>query len=142
MARMQIISKDLLQMLTKIDKKTGKLKEAADEALTQTQEYVQSSVTSASGAYAGRGKKGYAKGNMFRSIKGNDGVIWKGQVAEVSVGFDFKQNGGYHSIFIMYGTPRIKKDTAVYNAIRGEKTRKEIERIQKEVFEKYLSLGD
>lgn len=38
----------------------------------------------------------------------------------------------------MYGTPRMKKDTKLYNAIYGTKTQKEIKQIQKEIFEEEI----
>lgn len=50
---------------------------------------------------------------------------WSGDVASIKVGFDI-ENGGLPSIFLMYGTPHIKPDTALHNAFFGKETVKEI----------------
>lgn len=57
----------------------------------------------------------------------------KGSLLRVPVGFHVSQ-GGLASIFLMYGTPRVAKDTNLYNAIRGTKTRKHIAEIQEKAF--------
>ena len=64
-------------------------------------------------------------------------VEWSGTKAFVDVGFDI-QNGGLASIFLMYGTPRMKKDTKLYNDIYGKKTRDEIRALQEEIFRKKM----
>ncbi len=38
----------------------------------------------------------------------------------------------------MYGTPRMKKDTKLYNDIYGKKTRDEIRALQEEIFRKKM----
>ena len=75
-------------------------------------------------------------GKTEASIK-NDTVKWESQKASIGIGFDIK-NGGLPSIFLMYGTPRMKKDTKLYNAIYGKGTREEISNEQKKIFTKYL----
>ena len=42
--------------------------------------------------------------------------------------------GGLPSIFLMYGTPRMKKDSKVYNAVYGKKTMDEVSMIQALIF--------
>ena len=42
----------------------------------------------------------------------------------------------------MYGTPRMAKDTKVYNAIKGAKTKNDIAKIQQEIMQKYMQLGE
>ena len=140
MAKMSIVFKGFDDLITQIDRAGGDMRQAVDEALEKTQEYIASNVESAAAVYASGGRKGYATGKMYASRIGKQGVKWQGDVAEVNVGFNLEAPGGYHSIFIMYGTPRISKDSAVFNAIKGSATKKEIERIQNEVLEKYLSL--
>ncbi len=142
MARMSIMFDGFKDLAYKIDEAGGDLHAAVDEALTETQFYIQHQVESASMAYAHNGLKGYATGKMFNSII-NDGVIdWSGTVATVRVGFDLHQAGGFHSIFVMYGTPKMAKDQKVYNAIRGTKTQKDIAKIQQSIMEKYVKIGD
>ena len=64
-------------------------------------------------------------------------VEWTGEEATVHVGFDIA-NGGLPSIFLMYGTPRMKKDAKLYNAFYGAETQKRIEEIERKAFEKAI----
>ena len=143
MARMSIIFNGFADLAASIDRSGGDLHKAVDEALTETGKYIQDQVTSAAAPYArkGGGLKGYATGEMYQTIKKDQPVYWHGQVAEVSVGFNLNQGDGWVSIFVMYGTPRMGKDPKIYNAIKGAKTKKEIEKIQQEVMQKYLKIG-
>ena len=138
MARMQIIFDGFKDLAYRIDKAGGNVEEAVDDALLQTQDWIQNSLTMAAVPYNAKGRKGYATGEMFRSIIKDRKIYWKGTVAEVRVGFELET--GFHSIFIMYGTPRIAKDQKIYDAIRGTKTQKEIAQLQEEVMLKHLSL--
>lgn len=141
MARMSIIFDGFKDLAEAIDRKGGDLHAAVDEALTDTQQTIQSNLLSAAAVYSGKGRKGYATGAMYSSIIDNAQVIWKGTIAEVRVGFRLNQNGGWHSIFVMYGTPKMQKDPQVYNAIKGARVRQEIAERQEQIMEKYLSLG-
>ncbi len=141
MARMSITFDGFNDLAYRIDKAGGDIRTAADEALTKTQALVQNNVQNAAAPYAHKGLKGYATGEMYNAIKKNDGVHWSGMVAEVGVGFNLSDKGGFHSIFVMYGTPRMAKDPKVYNAIKGTKTKKDIEQLQQEVMKNHLKLG-
>lgn len=141
MAKMQIIGDPFKDLALAIDKAGGNLKAAADEALTESAKIVQSNTVSAAAPYFRGGRKGYATGDMYRSIKRTVSPTWTGDVAEVHVGFDLKAKGGFHSIFVMYGTPRMQKDTQVYNAIRGIKTKKSVEAAQEKAMKKHLKLA-
>ena len=124
------------------------LHDAVDEALSKAQEHVQRKVKAAAAKYGPRGGKGYATGDMKAAVY-TGGVEWSGSTASVGVGFDLEAEGGFHSIFIMYGTPRhapgnnrgIRRDKEIYNAIRGPHLNEEIEEIQLKAMEKYLTLG-
>lgn len=77
-------------------------------------------------------KKHKYTGRTEDSIRKEADVEWSGSVAEVKVGFQFPE--GLASVFLMYGTPRKKKDGTpmfdkdrkLYNDIYGKKTKKEI----------------
>lgn len=58
--------------------------------------------------------------------------------ASVEVGFSVRA-GGLASIFLMYGTPKIPPDMALYNAIYGAATLKEVSEKQAEVFYKRMT---
>jgi hypothetical protein len=145
MAKMSIVFDGFSDLAQAIDKAGGDLKEAVDEALTKTQDLVQENVRSAATVYSGKGLKGYATGAMVRSIMASESPEWHGSIAEVGSGFT--TNGGatmagfLHSIFVMYGTPKMSKDQKLYNAIKGTRTRKQIAELQQEVMNEHLKLG-
>ena len=60
-------------------------------------------------------------------------IEWNGTIATVKTGFNIK-DGGLASIFLMYGTPRIKKDQKLYDAFYSARTQKEIDKIQEDTF--------
>ena len=142
MAKMKIIFDGFAKLAEDIDAIGGDLHSAVDEALEETQFIVQNNLTSAAEVYSSKGRKGYATGKMFNSIIQDLNINWKGTVAEVNTGFTGEGNiqGFMHSIFVMYGTPRMAKDVKVYNAIKGTKTRKEIAEKQEEIMVKHLDL--
>lgn len=141
MAKMSIIFDGFKDLAEAIDRSGGDLKTAVNDALTETQKLVQNNVINASAPYAHKGIKGYASGEMFRSIINDARVEWSGTVAEVGVGFNLADKGGWHSIFVMYGTPKMAKDQKVYNSIKGTKIRKEIAKLQQEIMQEHLKLG-
>lgn len=142
MAKMSITFDGFSTLTDAIDKAGGDLRAAVDEALQEAQKIVQTNLTTGAAVYAGKGRKGYATGKMYSTIIGDGGVEWHGSIAEVKSGFKLNQSTGWHSIFIMYGTPRMAKDPKVYNAIKGTKTRKEIAEKQEKILEEHLSLAN
>lgn len=56
----------------------------------------------------------------------------------VNVGFDIAE-GGLASIFLMYGTPRMKPDTKFRADLFGKKTKTENFEIQNKIFQKYVN---
>lgn len=73
-------------------------------------------------------------GKTEESLIENPPVEWTGTQAAVNVGFDIN-NGGLPSIFLMYGTPRMKKDIKLYNAVYGAETKKKIEQIERDALD-------
>ena len=74
----------------------------------------------------------------------NNSAEWAG--ALLARGTVDIKNGGMASIFLMYGTkvfgtPRVKKDTKLYSAIYGKKTKEKIKEIMSEEFRKVLKNG-
>ncbi len=72
------------------------------------------------------------------SIDTESKVMWVGGVGTIHVGFNLKE-GGMPSIYLMHGTkvngtPRIPKDSKLYNAVYGSKVRKEIKKLQEDAF--------
>lgn len=81
-------------------------------------------------------------GTTRKSIVKDGGVVWEGDTASINIGFDL-ENGGLPSLFLMYGTtvhgqPHVEPDRNLYNAVYGSQTKKEIKKIQEEVFNKVI----
>lgn len=144
MAKMSILFDGFADLAAAIDRVNGDLQKAVDEALTDTVDVVRDNLIPATAVYTRGGRKGYASGNMVEAIKQDADIKWTGTVAEAGTGFT--TNGGstlagfMHSIFVMYGTPRMAKDPKVYSAIKGTRTKTEIAKKQEEVMRKHLSL--
>lgn len=102
------------------------LEKALTTALSDSAKYVAESATSAM-------EKHNRTHKTVDSIDRTYKVEKRGNVLKVPVGFHISK-GGLASIFLMYGTPRMAKDTNLYNSIRGTKTRKKIAEIQKKAF--------
>lgn len=134
---MKLDTKDFANLVTMLDKKGKDVKEAADEALSAAADLIAENLTTAAAPYAGRGRKGYATGRMYGTII-HDAPTWEGSIATVKAGFRIRD--ALESVFIMYGTPKIPKDTKVYNAIMGTKTKKQIQKEQEEILMKYMGL--
>lgn len=140
--KMKILFSGFEDLAADIDRAGGDLKEAVNEALQETQNLIQQNVASAAAPYAAKGRKGYATGKMYGTIIADGRVDWQGSVASIDTGFRIRENGGWHSIFVMYGTPRMQKDSKVYNAIKGAATKNQIAKVQEEILMKHLKLGE
>ena len=114
------------ELIDRIEKLNGDLKSITERALTESFKLVTPDLHQAM-------QKHKQTGRTEGSIVDNSTVEWNGDVASMKVGFNIKK-GGLPSIFLMYGTPRIPKDQALYNAIYGKKTQEEIRKLQEEIF--------
>lgn len=79
----------------------------------------------------------YSTGDTLKSLDEDMTVEWEGMKAYIKVGFDFKKSG-LKSIFLMYGTPRMKPVPGLKDAIYGNKTKKEVEKAQIEALNKTI----
>ena len=126
MAKLKLEFDGLLEYAELLDKVGGDLKKTTEKALKQTAEHINSNLHKDM-------KKHHLSGETEKSIKDDVKVEWNGSVASVGVGFKISE-GGLPSIFLMYGTPRMKKDQKLYNDVYGAKARKEIKQIQEQIF--------
>ena len=136
MAKLGIEFDGFEKLIQKLEDVEGAAEQATENALIATHELVTRNLQSAIAPHR-------RTGETEKSLKRNAEVTWIGTAAEVEVGFDI-DNGGLPSIFLMNGTevngtPRVKPDTKLYNAIYGAKTKKEIAELQEKEFRKCIT---
>ena len=129
---------DFLDFARRVDELGGTeaLKNATENALKATDEYLTPEIEKAMQTSPHNfGRTGKTAGTLDK----NYAVEWAGTVAKAKVGFNIAE-GGLPSLFLAYGTPHIKPDVKLKNAMKGTgKHKKEIAAIQKAEFEKVIS---
>jgi hypothetical protein len=110
----------------RLDKLGGDLKKTTEKALNETHKLLTPKVEEAFRKHDVK----YSHDTM-KSLKKDARVEWDGSVAAIGVGFKISE-GGFTSIFIMYGTPRMQPDKKVYNSIYGNK--KKVRELQEKIF--------
>ena len=114
------------EMAERLDKLGGDLKKTTEKALIETHKLLTPKVEEAFRKHDVK----YSHDTM-KSLKKDARVEWDGSVAAIGVGFKISE-GGFPSIFIMYGTPRMQPDKKVYNSIYGNK--KKVKELQERIF--------
>lgn len=114
------------EMAERLDKLGGDLKKTTEKALIETHKLLTPKVEEAFKRHDVK----YSHDTM-KSLKKDPKVEWSGSVAAIGVGFKISE-GGFPSIFIMYGTPRMQPDKKVYNSIYGNK--KKVKELQERIF--------
>lgn len=136
MARIGLDFADLQDMLREMKDLGKDVDLAVENALQKSKDYVTPNLEAEMNKHIETGKTKAAI-ESTSTVK-NDGVS-----AYIEVGFDISKEiaeSGYPvSIFLMYGTPHMRPDKKLYNAIYGGKAKKEIQRIQEEEFYKVLN---
>lgn len=125
MARMKLEVQGLDGIMKRLNDANADVKQAVNRALTETHRIVTEKADTAIQQHR-------LTGQTERSLRRNAVIEWQGNVAEVKVGFDIA-HGGLASVFLMYGTPRKKKDQKLYNAFFGKSTQQEYIRAQEEI---------
>lgn len=133
MARMKLEIQGLSELLNRIQALDGNIRETTEKALRETHAIVTQNAENAiaQGNLPAKGR--YSHGETAAALRRYAEIEWHGSVAEVKVGFDINK-GGLASIFLMYGTPRMKPAKGLYAAFYGNKTRKEVLEAQENVF--------
>ena len=114
------------EMAERLDKLGGDLKKTTEKALIETHKLLTPKVEEAFKRHDVK----YSHSTM-KSLKKDPKVEWNGSTAEIGVGFKIS-DGGFPSIFIMYGTPRMQPDKKLYNSIYGNK--KKVKELQEGIF--------
>lgn len=120
------------------------LLEATKEALDETRKYVNTEIEKAmdTSRYSFNEGQGLSKGKSRKSLNEVKTLPVEtiGSVVKVKAGVDLAE--APEVIILASGTPHLKKDTKLNNAIRVKgNIRKEVDRIQQEVFIKALAKG-
>lgn len=111
--------------MAKLDELGGgnTMKRGVEGALKASKQHVNPLIGQAMSKLPAGGK--YSTGDTKKSIDTDMSVDWEGMTGSIKVGFDFSKSG-LKSIFLMYGTPRMKPVSGLKNAIYGTKTQKEL----------------
>ena len=117
----------------------GAAKRATESALKATQAYIAKQAGQAMKKHEPPVGK-YGQHVTDKAIIKTYPVEWTQSTASIAVGFDL-ESGGMPSLYLMHGTeldgqPHIKEDAELYDAVYGSKTKREIRKIQKNVFDK------
>lgn len=125
------------EYMAKLDEVGGKsaMKRGVEEALKESKKYVNPLIEKAMTKLPAGGR--YSTGDTKRSLDKDMSVDWEGDTASIKVGFDFSESG-LKSIFLMYGTPRMKPVTGLKAAVYGAKTKREIAAIQGAALDKVI----
>lgn len=118
------------EVVARLHELEGNVKEVTEDALRKTKRYVHNNLEAAM-------QKHNRTFETVHSLDDQTKVEWVGSAAAIDVGFHVRE-GGLASIFLMYGTPRMKKDPKLYNALYGKKTRDEIKKMQEGIFYKEI----
>ena len=109
------------ELIAKLDELNGDIKSTVEDCLKVANDVIEPQVKTAM-------QKHHRTGETESTIIKTDKIEWEGTTASIDVGFRFPK--GLPSVFLMYGTPRMKKDSKLYNAIYGKKTKDEIAKMQ------------
>ena len=125
------------EYMAKLDKVggTAAMRRGVEEALKESKKYVNPLIEQSMTKLPAGGR--YSTGDTKRSLDKDMSVEWEGATASIKVGFDFSESG-LKSIFLMYGTPRMKPVTGLKAAVYGAKTKREIAAIQGAALDKVI----
>lgn len=130
--RLTLNFKGFEELYYKLDSLQGDLKKVTEEALIKSHKVVTPKIEQCMNKLPAHGK--YSTGETKASIRKIEKVEWEGAKAYIQVGFEFEKSG-MKSIFLIYGTPRMKPVSGLKSAIYGSKTQKEIGEVQKKVLQ-------
>lgn len=114
------------EVMNRLKKLNGDMRGTTEKALKETHSIV---TNKAQAAIAPHRRTGRTEASLYRA----GDVRWSGETAFVWTGFPIHE-GGLPSIFLMYGTPRMKKDQQLYNAFFGAATKKQVLSSQEDIF--------
>ena len=122
---------EMYDLADRIEKAGGDLQQAADKALRDTHDYITPQLSTGIARHV-------ATGDTKESLVQSPKVEWLTPLkAQVNIGFDLG-DGGWPSIFLMWGTPKMAPDVKLRKAAFGPGVKREVARIQREALEAFL----
>ncbi len=131
--RVGMTFKGFEDLAARLDGLNGDLKKATEKALIASHEVVTKRLKKAIRKSNLPAKGKYSVGDTEKALRTDSKVEWEGMRAEIKIGFDLGDS--LRSIFLMYGTPRVKPVAGLKAAIYGSTSIKEREKKQREIFE-------
>lgn len=125
------------ELARKLDKLEGDLKATSEEALKASFDIVQPKVRKAIRKENLPVQGKYSTGLTEKSVLDKGDVKWDGTVGKIDIGFDFDISG-LRTVILMYGTPTIDPVNGLYEAVYGNSTKKEVAKVQREIFERKI----
>ena len=122
---------EVLDLAARIEKAGGDIQQAADKALRDTHDYITPQLSTGIARHV-------ATGDTKESLVQSPKVEWITPLkAQVNIGFDLG-DGGWPSIFLMWGTPKMAPDVKLRKAAFGPAVKREVARLQKEALQAFL----
>lgn len=135
MAKSTFNIKDFEEWQKRFEKSSGDYKPYIERGLNECHQHITNKLDrdAREPNYPAGGK--YSSGDSHSAIHRDANVVWVGDVASVKVGFDYSKT--FVPILLMYGTPKYKPVTELYDDVYGSKTRSECRKIQLAELEKW-----
>ena len=120
--------KEFSDLAERIENMGGSLEKACEDALLATHDLITPQLSTGIARHV---DTGVTQGSLEEAPR----VVWLSPTkAQVNIGFNLAE-GGWPSIFLMWGTPKMAPDTALKNAAFGPKVKREVAAIQRKVLE-------
>lgn len=120
--------KEMADLAERIENMGGSLEKACEDALLATHNLITPQLSTGIARHVDTGE-------TQDSLERTPRVVWLNPLkAQVNIGFDLA-DGGWPSIFLMWGTPKMAPDKSLKNAAFGPKIRREVAAIQRKTLE-------
>lgn len=119
---------EMAGLAASIERAGGSLEKACEDALIATHDMITSQLSTGIAQHV---ETGVTQGSLEKAPR----IVWLDPMkAQVNIGFNLAA-GGWPSIFLMWGTPKMAPDTNLKNAAFGPKVRRGVAEIQRKTLE-------
>lgn len=119
------------EMLTRLDKLGGDIKEVVEDALGQAAETVEWDTKDALADANLPAGGDYSDGDTMESVVSDARVDWSGTTASIGVGFDYGKPGA--GGFLITGTPKMDPDYELQKIYKRKKYMQQIQEDMREI---------